>query len=251
MTVRHASAYALRTWPLGEADLIVELFTLERGRVRAVARSARRPKSRFGSGLQPFTRSHIVYFQRDRDDLGRLSSCEIDRSYFETLATLENAPLAAYWAELIIGFTPELDPIPDLYRLTGAALDALATGAGAELMARYFEVWMLRISGLLPDLEHCSQCGRSMQGDVWVSEVTQGFVCAPDCGGGVAASRLATPARALLSAILTHSPAQIAGGEVSRGAVRGLENATATLIRGHLDRVPRSLRVLKRLRNGS
>lgn len=248
MAVRHASAYALRTWPLGEADLIVELFTLERGRVRAVARSARRPKSRFGSSLQPFTRSQIVYFQRDKDDLGRLSSCEIERSYFETLATLENAPLAAYWAELIIGFTPELDPIPDMYRLIGAALDALANGAEPELMARYFEIWMLRISGLLPDLQHCSQCGRSMQGDVWVSEITQGFVCGRDCGGGVAANRLATPARALLSAILSNSPAQIASGQVSRGAVRALENATGLLIRGHLDRVPRSLRVMQRLR---
>lgn len=248
MAVRHASAYALRTWPLGEADLIVELFTLERGRVRAVARSARRPKSRFGSSLQPFTRSQIVYFQRDKDDLGRLSSCEIERSYFETLATLENAPLAAYWAELIIGFTPELDPIPDIYRLTGAALDALANGAEPELMARYFEIWMLRISGLLPDVQRCSQCGRSMQGDVWVSEITQGFVCGRDCGGGVTANRLATPARALLSAILANSPAKIAGGQVSRGAVRSLENATGLLIRGHLDRVPRSLRVMQRLR---
>lgn len=249
MAVRHASAYALRTWPLGEADLIVELFTLERGRVRAVARSARRPRSRFGSALQPFTRSQIVYFQRDKDDLGRLSSCEIERSYFETLATLENAPLAAYWAELIIGFTPELDPIPDLYRLTGAALDALATGADPELMARYFEVWVLKISGLLPNLQHCSQCGRALQGDVWVSDVTQGFVCR-DCSGGVATTRVATPARALLSAILTTSPGKIAGGEVSRGAVRALENAMGMMIRGHLDRVPRSVRVMRRLRNG-
>jgi DNA repair protein RecO (recombination protein O) len=249
MAVRHASAYALRTWPLGEADLIAEFFTLERGRVRVVARSARRPKSRFRSSLQPFTRSRIVYFQRDKDDLGRLSSCEIECSYFETLATLENAPLAAYWAELIIGFTPELDPIPDIYRLMGAALDALAAGAEPELMARYVEVWLLKISGFLPDLQHCSQCGRAMQGDVWVSEVTQGFVCGRDCSGGVATKRLATPARALLAAILTNSPAQIAGGEVSRGAVRALENATILLIRGHLDRVPRSLRVMQRLRS--
>jgi DNA repair protein RecO (recombination protein O) len=248
MAVRHASAYALRTWPLGEADLIVELFTLERGRVRAVARSARRPKSRFGSALQPFTRSQIVYFQRDKDDLGRLSSCEIERSYFETLATLENAPLAAYWAELLIGFTPELDPIPDMYRLVGAALDALAAGADPELMARYFEVWTLRISGLLPDLQHCSQCGRSMEGDIWVSEVTHGFACGRECSGGGASTRLATPARALLAAVLSNSPARIAGGQVSRGAVRALENATGVLIRCNLDRVPRSLRVMQRLR---
>jgi len=248
MALRHASAYALRTWPLGEADLIAELFTLERGRVRVVARSARRPKSRFGSSLQPFTRSQAVYFQREKDTLGRLSSCEIERSYFETLATLENAPLAAYWAELIIGFSPELDPIPDLYRLVGAALEALSTGADSELIARYFEVWILRISGLLPDLQHCGQCGKPLQGDVWVSEMSQAFVCSRACSAGGSATRLATPARALLAAVLANSPAQIAGGEVSLGAVRALENATGVLIRGQLDRTPRSLRVMQRLR---
>jgi DNA repair protein RecO (recombination protein O) len=248
MAIRHASAYSLRTWPLGEADLIAELFTLDRGRVRVVAKSARRPRSRFGSALEPFTRSQIVYFQREKDDLGRLSSCEIEHSYFETLATLEYAPLAAYWAELIIGFTPEHDPIPTVYRLAGAALDALEQGADAELMARYFEVWMLKISGLLPDLGHCSQCGRELQGDVWVSDLSQGFTCTRDCGGTAAAARLATPARTLLGAMLRNSPAQIASGDCSRGAVRSLENATGLFIRGHLDRVPRSLRIMRRLR---
>lgn len=239
----------MRTWPLGEADLIVEFFTLERGRVRVVARSARRPKSRFGSALEPFTRSHIVYFQRDKDDLGRLSSCEIEHSYFETLACLENAPLAAYCAELIIGFTPELDPIPPLHRLTGAVLSAVEAGADAELMARYFEVWILKISGLLPDLQHCGECGKELQGDVWVSEVSEGFVCGGECARGASASRLAPPARALLSAILANAPAGIASGEVSRGAVRALEGATEIFIRTHLDRVPRSLRVMRRLRS--
>jgi DNA repair protein RecO (recombination protein O) len=249
MALRHASAYTLRTWPLGEADLIVEMFTLERGRVRVVARSARRPKSRFGSALQPFTRSHIVYFQRDRDDLGRLSSSEIERSFFETLACLENAPLAAYCAELIIGFTPELDPIPALFRLTGAIMVALEEGADAELMARYFEVWILKISGLLPDLHHCGQCGNSLEGEVWISEMSDGFICGRGCAAGAAAARLAPPARSLLTAILTNAPGTLAAGQVSRGAVRALEGATGILIRSQLDRVPRSLRVMRRLRS--
>ncbi|NKB87879.1 MAG: DNA repair protein RecO [Acidobacteria bacterium] len=250
MALRHASAFALRTWPLGEADLIVEMFSLERGRIRVVARSARRPKSRFGSALQPFTRSHVVYFQREKDDLGRLSSAEIERSYFECLATLETAPLAAYMAELIIGFTPEHDPAPTLFRLTSAVLDSLESGADPELMARYFEIWILRISGLLPDLSHCANCGRDLARDAWVAEAVDGFVCGRECGGGGSVTRLAPPARTLLAVVLAHSPRELAGGEVSRGAVRALEGATGVFIRAQLDRTPRSLRVLRRLRGG-
>jgi len=140
VALRKASAYALRSRPLGEADLIVELFTRERGRVRAVARSARRIRSRFGSAFEPFTRSRIVYFQRDKDDLGRVSSCDLERSYSEMLGDVEQAAMAAYMAELVIGFAPENDAAPVLYRLVGAVLDAMEAGCSLDLLARYFEV---------------------------------------------------------------------------------------------------------------
>ncbi|NIR60061.1 MAG: DNA repair protein RecO, partial [Gammaproteobacteria bacterium] len=218
MAVRHATGYALRTRPLGEADLIAEFYTLDRGRIRVVARSARRPKSRFGSALQPFTRSRLVYFQRDKDALGRLSSADIERSYFECLARLENAPLAAYWAELIMGFMPEHDPNDTMFRLIGAVLDALEADADPQVMNRYFEVWTLKLAGLFPDANHCTQCGAELSGDAWVSESSQGFLCRRECSGDVAVGRLGTPGRALLAAVLANSPAQLAAGTVSRGA---------------------------------
>ncbi|HJO02632.1 MAG TPA: DNA repair protein RecO [Acidobacteriota bacterium] len=248
MALKQASGYALRTRPLGEADLIVDFYTREHGRVRAVAKSARRIKSRFGSAFEPFTRSRIVYFQRDKDDLGRVSSCELERSYFEALGRPEEATLAAYLAELIIGFAPEHDASPTLYRLIGACFDSLEVDGAPDVLMRYFEVWMLRLSGLLPGVEECSNCGQKLGSDVWVSDVTLGFLCGRTCGQVVGRSRLAPAAQDLLVAILRNAPGRLVAQHPDPAAVRGLGAVTRVLIVGHLDRTPRSLRVMQRLR---
>ena len=248
MAIKQASGYALRTRPLGEADLIVDFYTLEHGRVRAIAKSARRIKSRFGSAFEPFTRSRIVYFQRDKDDLGRVSSCDLERSYFEALGQPEEAALAAYLAELIIGFTPERDASPKLYRLIGACLDSLEASRAPDLLMRYFEIWMLRLSGLLPGVEECSNCGQELGRDIWVSDVTLGFLCGRSCGQVIASCRLAPVARRLLVTILREAPSKFIAQHPDEAAVRGLGAVTRVLIVGHLDRTPRSLRVMQRLR---
>lgn len=248
MALRQATAYALRTRPLGEADLIVELFTRERGRIRGVARSARRIKSRFGSAFEPFTLSRMVYFQRDKDDLGRISSCEIERSYFETLAGLEEAAAAAYMAELVMGFSPEHDPSEPLFRLIGATLGGIEAGMPIELVLRYFELWVLRLAGLLPGLGTCGHCGRSMGNDAWLADTSLEFICGRSCGDTIGRRRLNPGARQLMLSMLRHSPAQLADQEPTPQAVGALGSITEMLVCGHLDRMPRSLRYMRQLK---
>lgn len=249
MAVRQATAYALRSRPLGEADLIVELFTRERGRIRAVARSARRLRSRFGSAFELFTRSRIVYFQRDKDELGRLSSCDLERSYFTSLSRLEHAVMAAYFAELILGFSPEHDPSPALFRLIGATMDALEEGTDPEALARYIEVWILRLSGFLPDLERCGACGRRLEERAWVSEASLELVCGRECEGQQARRRVSSGALELMRRILRVPPRAL--GTSRPAAAASLGAVMSVLLAGHLDRTPRALRVLERIGRSS
>ncbi len=247
MAIRQGTAYALRTRPLGEADLIVEFFTLEHGRVRVVARSARRLRSRFGSAFEPFTRSRLVWFQRDKDDLGRVSSTEIDRSWFETLSGLEQSLIAAYMAELLMAFMPERDPAPRVFRLVGAILDTLESGADPDLLARYFEVWLLRLSGLFPDVARCGECGKTLADAPWVSDVRLELLCGRTCGAVVGRRRLAPAARLLLDRVIRLSPDQLAAENPDSSVVVALGEVSGMLVCGHLDRTPRSLRVIRRL----
>lgn len=248
MALRYSCGYALRSHPLGEADLIVEIFTREHGRVRAVAKSARRIKSRFGSAFEPFTRSRVTWFQRDKDDLGRISSCDIEHSYYEVLGTPEAAGLAAYMAELVIGLTAESDSSPPLYRLIDAVLEGLSDGAPPELLGRYFETWILRLSGLSPDPSRCGTCDRRIDGDAWISDVSLEFLCDRHCGVSIGRRRLTPAARALRERILRERPGAVAEtlGQGQR-AVSELGSVNEVLICGHLDRAPRSLRILRQM----
>ncbi|MFQ5742522.1 MAG: DNA repair protein RecO [Acidobacteriota bacterium] len=250
--MRQSTAYALRTYPLGEADLIVVFFTCEYGRLKSVAKAARRVRSRFGSAFQPLTRSALVFYEKEGQELTRVSSCEVERSYYEQLLTPEAAATAAYFAELLQEFTAERDPNPAIFRLIGAVMEAVSEGLPLPLAARYFEVWVLRLSGLLPRLSICGSCGRRLAAGRWVVPHPLEFVCR-QCRNVRGGSRWLSPAgTALLEAILKEKPQHLlpAAGH-SRQAVYRLAAVNRLLIRGHLDKELRSLRYIDRLRHGA
>ena len=251
MPLRQTSAYALRSYALGEADLIVVFFSLAYGRVRSVARGARRLRSRFGSAFQPLTRSDLVFFEKEGQELTRVSSCEVERSYYEVLLTPEAAATAAYFAELVIEFSAERDPNPAVFRLIGAVLDGIEAGVPLAVAARYFEVWLLRLSGLLPRLSICGGCGKQLSGARWVVPHPLEFVCREcrDRGGG--GSWLSPGGTRLLTEILKAKPDDVArGAGRDERAVQRLAAVNKMLIRGNLDKELRSVRYLDRLRRG-
>ena len=252
MPSRHTPAYALRHYALGEADLIVVFYTLNYGKVRSVARGARRVRSRFGSVFQPFTRSDLVFFEKEVQDLTRVSSCEMERSYYESLLTPEASAIAAYFAELVIEFTVDRDPNPALFRLIGAVLGAVEAGVPLPVAARYFEVWVLQLSGILPLLATCGNCGKQLGGGRWVVPHPLEFVCR-ECHGRLGSGRWLSPAGTnLLAEILKKKPQDVAGSAgTNPQAVRRLAAVNRMLIRGHLDKELRSVRYLDRLRRGT
>ena len=252
MPLRQTPAYALRHYALGEADLIVVFYTLNFGRVRSVARGARRVRSRFGSAFQPFTRSDLVFFEKEGQELTRVSACDVDRSFYESLLTPESAALAAYFAELITEFTVERDPNPALFRLMGAVLTAVEDGVPLPVAARYFEVWVLQLSGFLPLLTSCGNCGNQLEAARWVVPHPQEFVCR-ECHRDFGGARMLSPAgTALLMEILKKKPGEVAtGAGRDAPAIRRLAAVNRMLIRGHIDKELRSVRYLDRLRRGT
>src|SRR5262245_41964416 len=82
MPARVSESFTLRTYPYREADLIVSFLTRDHGRLRGIARHARRPKSNFGSGLERLSRVNMFYSQREAVELVRVESCELLHSAF-------------------------------------------------------------------------------------------------------------------------------------------------------------------------
>ena len=117
-------------------------------------------KSRFGASLEPFTLIRISFHEKENRDLVSLSTSEILKSNFKLNAQVETAEVLAYIGELVAEFAPPHEADERLFRMVAACLEALSMVAGAErAITRYFEIWLLRLAGLFPDLRSCNECG--------------------------------------------------------------------------------------------
>jgi DNA repair protein RecO (recombination protein O) len=155
-------AFVLDTQPLGEADRVVTLLTRGQGALRAVARAGRSSRRRFGGRLEPLTLVRASWLEREGRELHRLEDADVLRSFAAMQAEPRIQAACAVLAEVTRGVSREGQAEPGAFRLLEAVLAALETGAGPCLAVRYFEYWMLRLHGLLPELSRCAACGAAL-----------------------------------------------------------------------------------------
>ena len=154
MPLLASEAIVLRTYPLQEADLIVSFFTRDQGKLRGVAKRARRPKSTFGAGLERMSHVRMHYYQRENRELVNLNHCDIIHSQFDLLGDYAAAVALDYIAELSDHLLPAAEANERFFRLITAMLDHLRSRplAGIWPVVNYFSFWAVRLSGFMPDL---------------------------------------------------------------------------------------------------
>ena len=123
MALKESEAIVLRTYPLREADLLVTLFTRMEGKIRGVARSAKKSKRRFGGALEPLTEVRVCYNEREGQDLMRLDSCEVLESPLTSEVSYPRAVALGHVAELLDELLPDREANDAVFRL---ALSVLA-----------------------------------------------------------------------------------------------------------------------------
>jgi DNA repair protein RecO (recombination protein O) len=162
---RVSEALVLRTYPLKEADLIVSFLTRDQGKLRGVAKRARRPKSPFGAGLERLSHVRMAYFQRETRELVNLDSCELIRSHFDLISDYEVGVALDYFAEVSEQLLPPAEASEKFFRLLLAVLtflrEPVAEGASTRVWCAvtYFSLWAVRLSGWLPEFDACLSCG--------------------------------------------------------------------------------------------
>jgi DNA repair protein RecO (recombination protein O) len=212
MPLYTAEALVLRTYKLGEADRIVVFLTRDRGKKRGVAPNARKSRKRFGAALEPLTEVRVSYFEKERRELVGLNYAEPVRSPLAA-ASPEALGYSHYFAELIDEWAAEADADEKLFRLGTSALEALVSGAAPDALARYFECWLLRLQGVYP----------------------------PDLS-------LSSAAASFLDGVRKVAPREVESLGASARVLREIELVHRKLIAMHLEREPRSVRVLNELR---
>ncbi len=153
MPARVSEAIILQTYPLKESDLIVSFLTRDVGKLRGVAKRARRPKSGFGAGLERLSQVKLSYFQRENRELVNLDSCDLVQSQFGLLGDYWAGVALDYFAEVSEQLLPPAEPSEKFYRLLLAVLEHMRSGEpGAVWRAvTYFSFWAVRLAGILPE----------------------------------------------------------------------------------------------------
>lgn len=181
-------AIILDVFDLHETDRIVTFLTRERGKTKGVARGARRKYSRFAGELQPLARVQVRWFEKEGRELVRIGDVDLVRPAHRLQEDLEGILLGGYLAEHLAEFVQEDEAAELPFRLLDSTVEALLSGVDRDVAARFFEAWVLRLSGIFPPPVECPACERPFSrsgsnGGAVLPPGEEALVC-PECGGG-------------------------------------------------------------------
>lgn len=174
-----SEAIVLRRIDFGEADRLLTLYTRQFGKVRAIAKGARKPQSRKTGHVELFMRGNF-FFAKGRN-LDIITQAETIEPYAALRDDLLRTTYASYAVELMDRFTVEEDQHVGIYDLLVNALGWLSTTESLLLTARYYELHLLTQAGYRPRLFQCVSCGQDIEEqDQFFSAALGGVLC-PDC----------------------------------------------------------------------
>lgn len=243
-----AEGIVLRGYDLGEADRILTILTRDHGKVRAVAKGVRKTMSRKGGHLEPFCRCSLLLAQgRDLDIVAQVETLD---AFARLRADLDTLLPAYYLAELVDAFTEESTEQRALYEAFYAALVALEHGADAAAVSRWFEMFVLTVSGLAPAWSACAGCGKPIEPDIaYAFSHERGGLLCPACRARDRLARPVAPQTVKLLRLLAREPlARIVRVRLPYDALVEVEGLLGGAIHAAAERELRSPLVLERLR---
>jgi DNA repair protein RecO (recombination protein O) len=245
MALMTAEALILDVRDLHDRDRIVTFLTREHGKTSGVAKGARVKHSRFGGQLQPLAKVQVTWFQKEGQDLGRISSVELVRTAHLLQTDLEGNLLGAYLADHMLEFAQEGETADHFFRLLDSTIQALLAGVDRDLATRYFESWILRLAGVFPAPHACPECGSPFPPEGAMLPRSGEMLLCLDCGGrsGFAVSPAALE---LLRRIGRESLPAAAERPPSPALLREVEDLCAQVRRHFLQRELRSYDVIQR-----
>jgi DNA repair protein RecO (recombination protein O) len=183
-------AVVLRSFRLGEADRVLHVYTLDRGRVGAVAKGVRKTKSRFGARLEPL--SHVeLQLHQGSGDLQTVTGVSLLRSHHAAREQSYRLNVGLVAAEAMLRLFPEQEANERAFRALSRFLDLLdelePAGARPQVdpLVLSFQLKLLWLSGYMPHLDSCVECGLTEE-LVGYLPSAGGAVCR-DCGSGALA----------------------------------------------------------------
>jgi DNA repair protein RecO (recombination protein O) len=152
------SAFILRCLSYSESDLIVTFYSNDFGKVKGIAKGAKKSKKRFVNVFEPFSLTKIIFSRKKPDSLAFINSCEIINHYSDIREDLEKTLTASYFTDLTDHFSPEGKVNKKIFELLNNFLLLLSEEKVTEATLRFFEMRLLKLAGFEPALDHCVRC---------------------------------------------------------------------------------------------
>jgi len=236
MPLIETEAIVLRTHRLGEADKIASLFTRQMGRIRAVAKGALSRRGRYGAALEPLSYIRVWVYDRESRDLQRVGSAEIVESFFEMQKDYRIQLAAQYLAEATERFLPDREVNERVFRLLLAVLRAFKRYGEVNRSLLFFDYWLLRLGGFLPDLSRCMACQRPFTGeDGFYDPMAVALVCAR-CKSAASNEQVSAGALGLVPAFRTARIEQWIEKEAAPQGISELRRLLEQIIEAHLEK---------------
>ncbi len=181
MAASKTQAFVLKTQDYRDTSLLVHFYTQDFGKLHGIIKGIRDSRGRFGGTLEPFSLNEILVYRRRRGgDLHQVTGAELLDSFPALREDLERLSYASYFAELVNQLVEAEEPNAAIFDLLNESLRFLSTGVSPKRAARIFEVKLLALLGLMPEIEACVVCQKKPPAPVFFS-VTHGGIHCKSC----------------------------------------------------------------------
>ncbi len=205
MSLLSTPAIVLGGIRLGEADRLVTFFTANHGKLKGVAKGARRMKNRFGASLEPFTHCKLILFEKGGDKLGRINQCDIAHSFQSLREDWNSIERASRMVDLITQLTPDGEVNQDIFALLLQGLSLLEEKKDPALSMMLFINRLIIYCGYQPRWDACMKCHLVFKGGtetaLYFSPSAGGTFCAQCRNHSGALIPMSQATRAFLDAL--------------------------------------------------
>lgn len=225
-------AFVLHKQDYRDTSLLVDFYTRDHGKVKGIIKGVRDSRAHYGSTLEPFSLNEILFYKRKRGgDLHQVTQVELVDLFADVREDLERLSYASYFIELLNDLIETEEPDPEIFDLLTDSLEFLKSGASCKRAARIYEVKLLELLGMMPQIGECVMCRVSQPDPAFFSVPLGGIFCKPcaekrqSAGTGIPVSRgtlnfLERVRRSNVKDLYNIKVAQEVGGELEKALRR-------------------------------
>ena len=248
MALYKTRAIVIKSMNLSESDRLITFMTENHGKVKCVAKGARKAKNQFWGSLEPMSLIHLIYFGREHQSLFRLNHSDIIESFQTIRDDFDKLYTGIYFLDLIDAMILEGHWEPKVFGLLYQALVALNQQNELEPLRRLFEIRLLSLSGYKPQLEQCVLCRKTpANGMIPFSYAHNGILCSSCSNSARVDIQFSVGTRNYIKKLLEVEIKTCERLKFPKSQTEEIEKVTHRLVLSHLGRELKSYPFIKNM----